>query len=622
MCGITGWIDWDLDLTRHVGTLEAMTATLASRGPDAAGTWVSPRAAFGHRRLIVIDPEGGLQPMVRSVGERTYALTYNGELYNTAELRRELESRGHAFLTRCDTEVVLLAYVEWGPECVERLNGIFAFGVWESAEQRLFLARDRLGVKPLFYTHLGTGGEGSRGTGLLFASELKALLAHPGVPAEIDGEGLAEVLVLGPLRTPGLGVFRGLRELRPGWWLLHDRGGTRLHRYWELRSRPHEQGLDATAATVRELLQDTVVRQLVSDVPVCTLLSGGLDSSAVTAIAAEQYAREGRGPLRTLSVDFVDNERHFQRTLYYSDPDAPWAHRISRFLGTRHSEVRLDTPEVVEALVAATRARDLPGMADVDSSLLLFCREIKREATVALSGEAADEVFGGYPWFHNPAARSAGTFPWVRMVRERAALLSPDVRRAVRAEAYAAERYHEALGEVPRLPGEPAEEARVRDLFYLNITRFMPILLDRKDRMSMAAGLEVRVPYCDHRLVQYVWNIPWSMKCCDGQAKGILRRALAGLLPEDALARKKSPYPKTQNPAFLQATRDWVLRILADPASPLTPLLDARAVREVAEKPEPGLGSTWFSQTMGDAQYFAYLAQVDTWLRQNRVRVV
>jgi asparagine synthase (glutamine-hydrolysing) len=612
MCGIVGWVAWGGDPEQRRLVVESMVEQLTPRGPDAVGHWAAPHVALGHRRLVVIDPSGGGQPMECQWGGHAYAITYNGELYNTQELRETLEVRGHQLRTRSDTEVLLHAYLEWGGSCPRHLNGIFAFGIWDGARQRLFLARDRLGVKPLFYAQIADG--------LVFASELKALLAHPGIPPEVDAEGLAEVFALGPARTPGHGVFRRVRELRPAHSLSFDRRGLALRRYWALESAPHGDDVDTTAARVRSLLTDAVDRQLVSDVPICTLLSGGLDSSAVTALAAAGLERRGQGPLHTYSVDFADAARDFQATAYYGDTDAPWVERVSQVLGTRHHAVVLDTAAQVEALGWATRARDLPGMADVDSSLLLFCREIKRGATVALSGEAADEVFGGYPWCHWEDAIAADTFPWARQVEERVRVLSPEARALLRPRDYVADRYREALSEVPRLPGEAGRAARMREILYLNISRFLGTLLDRKDRMSMAVGLEVRVPFCDHRLVEYVWNIPWAMKSLDGQSKGILRRALHGLLPEDVLARRKTPYPKTHSRDYLLAVRQRLLHALGDPSSPLRPLLDVEEVTAIAQQEPPQVH--WFGQTMAGPQFLAFLLQAEEWLRAYRVRIV
>ncbi|AJS57478.1 asparagine synthase (glutamine-hydrolyzing) [Paenibacillus sp. IHBB 10380] len=613
MCGITGFIQWSGDLTQDSQLLVQMTESLNHRGPDAAGTWISNPCAFGHRRLSVIDPENGAQPMIVHRDEDVYAIVYNGELYNAAELTAELRQRGHQFRTHCDTEVLLVSYIEWGPDCVERLNGIFAFAIWDSVQEQVFFARDRVGVKPLFYSHID-------GT-LIFASEPKALLQHPKVEPVVGPEGLAEVFIVGPARTPGHGVYRDISELRPGHAMIFSRGGLRNYTYWKLESHHHEDHVEATAAKLRELLQDTMDRQLISDVPVCSLLSGGLDSSALSALAVDYYRRNGQGNLHTYSVDYVDNDKHFKSHSFQPGADAPWIKRMVDELGTQHHSLEIDTPELVAALNASTLARDLPGMADVDSSLYLFCREIKKDATVAISGEAADEIFGGYPWFHRDDMLNSGTFPWAVAPDMRASLLSPEIRDWITPLDYLGDRYSEAVHEVPTLKGETEKQAQMRVMSYLNITRFMPTLLDRKDRMSMGVGLEVRVPFCDHRLVQYVWNIPWDIKMTGNREKGILRKALEGMLPEDVLYRKKSPYPKTHNPDFLSAVKNQILSILDDPSSPLLPLIDTVKIRELASSPDASTNLPWFGQLMSGPQLFAYLGQVNHWLRTYNVSI-
>lgn len=612
MCGIAGWITWNDDLRLQEATVRAMGETLACRGPDASGLWLSRTCGFAHRRLAVIDPERGGQPMVRTVGERTYVIVYNGELYNTAELRDELVSKGWDFRGHSDTEVLLAAYIEWGPDCLAKLNGIFAFAAWSEADQTLFLARDRLGVKPLFYADLGDA--------FLFGSEPKAILAHPRITPEVDAEGLAEIFGLGPARTPGHGIYRGIREIKPGYALTVKPAGIVHQRYWSLVSRPHEDDLDTTVATVRELFEDAVRRQLVSDVPVCTLLSGGLDSSAITALAATYLAERGEGPLHTFSIDYAGNEQHFTPSAFQPDTDEHWIRVVSRHFGTTHHRVIVETYDLAHALTEAVRARDLPGMADIDASLLLFCREIKKRATVALSGECADEVFGGYPWFHREELVNADTFPWSRSVRLRESWLLPHVRDALALPEYVAQRYRESLAEVPLLPGEPPRERRMREIAYLNLTWFMVTLLNRKDRMSMASGLEVRVPFCDHRLVEYVWNVPWEMKACDGREKGLLRRALRGVLPDEVLYRKKNPYPKTHNPEYLETVRRWTLDILSRDNSPLAQLVDVAAIRDMACEPR-AFDQPWYGQLMTGPQFFAYLIEIDTWLREYGVNV-
>lgn len=615
MCGITGWVEWKKNLTQFPSILEAMTDTLAPRGPDASGTWMTAHCAFGHRRLSVIDPENGAQPMYREVEGTTFCIVYNGELYNAAELRATLSGKGHHFATNCDTEVLLVSYIEWGAECVDKLNGIFAFAVWDEGQQSLFMARDRLGVKPLFYsTNNGM---------LLFGSEPKSILIHPYVQPEVGADGMAEVFAAGPARTPGHGIFKQIHELKPGHMLQFSQAGLRIDCYWKLEAEDHPDDVDATAERVRHLLIDTVQRQLISDVPVCTLLSGGLDSSALTAIAAQYYKQQQLGELHTYSVDYKDNDRFFQASDFTPNPDAPWIERMTEYLGTKHHHIEIDTPELADALRAAVDARDTPGMADVDSSLYLFCREIKQGATVALSGEAADEVFGGYPWFHREEALQADTFPWSLHLQSRIELLNPDFADWIKPRQYVAERYQEALDEVPYLPGEQRDRAemRMRAMSYLNITRFMPTLLDRKDRMSMAVGLEVRVPYCDHRLIEYVWNIPWEIKTAGEREKGILRRALHGILPEDVLYRKKSPYPKTHNPTYMQAVKRLLLEVLDDSTSPIREFVNEAKLRAMAASDTDSFDTPWFGQLMNTPQLFAYLYQVDYWLRKYRIQV-
>lgn len=611
MCGITGWIDWEQNLENQGPTLTAMVKTLTNRGPDAEGIWLSPRAGLAHRRLIVVDPAGGAQPMVRKKGDHTLVLTYNGELYNTEEIRRALVSRGYRFQGHSDTEVLLCSYMAWGESCVEKLNGIYAFAVWDAAAERLFMARDRMGVKPLFYTQVGST--------FLYASELKALLTHPAVQPEIDREGLAEIFALGPSRTQGHGVFRNVQELRPGHYLTLDRKGLRITRYWALESMPHQDDLITTKAKVKELVADTIKRQLVSDVPICTFLSGGLDSSIITAYAAKHCVENGLGQLHTFSIDYVDNDRYFRASRFQPNSDSQWVGKASEALQTIHHPIIIDTPQLVEALTTATIARDLPGMADVDSSLYLFCREVKKQATVALSGECADEVFGGYPWYHDENALNSGTFPWINSVQTRVDLLSPEASRLIQPADYINQRYQETIAEVPRLAGEEPLEARRREMFYLNLNWFMANLLDRKDRMSMATGLEVRVPFCDHRLVEYVWNIPWAMKMYQNREKGILRSAMEGVLPDDILWRRKSPYPKTHHPAYLAAVRSLILQILDDPGSPILPLINQAKVRQMALAEGDSFNRPWYGQLMTGPQLFAYLMQINTWLAKYKV---
>lgn len=615
MCGIAGWVSWDEDLREAESIIDKMSDTLQHRGPDAKGTWSSLHAVLGHRRLIVVDPEGGKQPMVRINRGRTFAITYNGELYNTLELRRYLERMGHTFYSRnSDTEVLLTAYMEWGVDCVNRFNGIYAFAIWNEEEQSLFLARDRIGVKPLFYR--------LHGSQLLFASEPKAILMHPMVKAEVDREGLAEVFFIGPSRTPGHGIYKGIQELKPGCWMLYKADQMVIKKYWHLKSLIHEDSLDDTAERLKELFCSSVERQLISDRPLCTLLSGGLDSSAITAVAARVYTDSNQDPLHTFSVDYDDNMKFYSPNQFETSSDNPWIYQVSNYLHTRHNAVILDNGDLAAALEPSLLANDMPDMTDVNSSLYLFCREVKKYAVVALSGECADEILGGYPWFHDQDVIKTPAFPWIRMLPERTRFLSPGVVRHMDGEQYVREKYLEAIEEVPALEGETEWDARMREISYLNITRFMLTLLDRKDRMSMANGLEVRVPFADHDLVQYVWNIPWHMKNYGGMAKGIFRKALTGMLPASVLERKKSPYPKTHNPRYGEEVKKELLRVVNNPLAPIQALINKDLIRYHIESGSPFFARPWFSQLMGDIQYMAYLLQTNRWLDKYGINVL
>ncbi|MBV6702355.1 asparagine synthase (glutamine-hydrolyzing) [Kitasatospora aureofaciens] len=591
MCGITGWVAFDRDLTAERtarSVLDAMTATQLCRGPDAGGVHLERHAALGHRRLAVIDIEGGVQPMtVEHDGRLLAALTYSGEVYNYRELRAELEAAGHRFRTRSDTEVVLHAYLEWGERLAERLNGMFAFAIWDARREELLLVRDRMGVKPLHYHPTPDG--------VVFGSEVKAVLAHPSVRPVVTLDGLRELLAF--TRTPGLTPYQGIVEVRPGHVVRIRREGISMRRYWSLEAREHTHNLDTTVATVRALLDDIVHRQLDADVPLCSLLSGGLDSSAITALAARVLRDAGSGPVRSFSVDFAGQSENFHADAIRPTPDGPYARLLAQHVGADHHVIELDAAELTDLAQRTNvlRARDLPGgFADMDVSLLLLFRGVRRQSTVALSGESADELFGGYRWFHDPAAIAADNFPWVSSLSgglagegagPREQLLDTDLLRKLDLDGYRRARYREALTEVPHLPDASPVERRMREISYLNLTRFVCILLDRKDRMSMANGLEVRVPFCDHRLVQYVFNTPWAMKTFDGREKSLLRAAVRDVLPAEIADRVKSPYPVTADPHYPALLRDELADLAADGKSPVLGLLDRR---QLADALAPG----------------------------------
>ena len=616
MCGIAGFISFDRDNGRPqwAAIAHSMGEALNHRGPDDKGTWLCPAGALIHRRLAVIDPDRGRQPMTRTRDCAEYTIVYNGELYNTDALRRELSDQGYRFETSSDTEVLLTAYMAWGEEVPARLEGIYAFVIWDGVRNQFFACRDRFGVKPFFYALADDGA-------LVFGSELKALFQYPGLTPRMDAAGWCEVLGIGPARTSGCGVFSGVKELEPAHSMTISRGGVRKRRYWSLESRPHTDDYEDTVLRVRELVTGAITRQLVSDVPLCTFLSGGLDSSVITAVAARDYQRRGLPALETYSFDYTDNAKYFTPSSFQPDADQPWVERMTEAFHTRHTVLTCPIPDLCALLDDAVAAKDLPGMADVDSSLLYFCRRVAERHVVALSGECADEVFGGYPWFERPEMLHADTFPWCRDLDARREVFDAGLWKRLGVSDYVDYRYRASVAQTPRLEGEDPENARRREVAWLNLNWFMTTLLDRKDRMSMASGLEVRVPFCDHHLVEYVWNIPWSMKAMNGRRKQVLRDAAEGLLPEDVRTRPKSPYPKTHNPLYEELVRARLAAILDDPAAPLHVLVNARALREGLLTSAGDYGRPWFGQLMAGPQMLAYLVQLNVWMERFHLTV-
>lgn len=609
MCGIGGFVDYERDARRGGPILHGMKRTLTPRGPDAEGTYFDEDAALVHRRLIVIDPEGGKQPMHSP--DRNTIIIYNGELYNTPELRTELMSRGHEFVGHSDTEVLLHAYLEWKTDAFSRLNGIFAFAIWEKRERRLTLCRDRLGVKPLFFAPIRNG--------LTFGSTIDTVLCHPEIEPALDEDGLRTLLLLGPARPPESGVFRQIKSLLPGHFAVLTPENFTDHVYWQLEAHEHEDDLPTTIERTHTLICDAARRQLVSDVPLACFLSGGLDSSILSMLAAKDYAAHGE-TLHTWSVDYRDNDKYFTKSIFQPNSDDSYIDQMVDFLGTHHHRVVLEPEALCAALLPATDARALPGMADVDSSLLLFCAAVKRGGTtVCLSGECADELFGGYPWYHREEILFEDTFPWSRSVGLRLGLLTPD---AVRnGEEFVRQHYRDTCDRAPKLSSDDKKAARMREMFVLNLDWFMATLLDRKDRMSMYSGLEVRVPFCDHRIVEYAYNMPWDLKSLEGREKGIVRRAFADELPKEIVYRKKSPYPKTFHPVYTRLCADYVCRIFEDNTSVAASLFDRNAVQKLMQRPE-SLAEPWFGQLMRTPQIFAYIIQLDRWFRHYHVKIV
>ena len=613
MCGIAGFCQFHDDFTYEekywINILKKMRESLAHRGMDQTGEYLDRNIGLAHTRLSIRDLAGGAQPMLRYAEGREYAIVYNGEIYNTDALTPDLKRRGYRFETTSDTEVILYAYMAYGLDFADKLNGIYALAIWDAAENRLVLCRDRVGVKPLLYTMVNHS--------LIFGSEQKALFCHPNVSPAADLDSFREIFGIGPARTPGCGIFKGICEVKPGCILVFSNDGLQEHQYWTLTAQPHTDSYSDTVEKVSFLLQDAVERQMVSDVPVCALLSGGVDSSVVTAIASNFLQRQGK-TLNTFSFDFAHNEEFFQANSFQPTRDRPYVDQVLALYPLRHTYLECDESTLANLLPAAVRSKDLPGMTDVDTSLMYFCSKVKEHNKVALTGECADEIFGGYPWFYREELFHADGFPWSADVSARTALLSDEAIRTLELESYVRYRYEESLKETPVLPEECGDDRRRRQVSYLNIRWFMQTLLDRMDRASMSCGLEARVPFADHRLVEYLYNVPWSMKYQNKVEKALLRDACKDLLPSQLLYRKKSPYPKTYSPEYENILYRSFQAVLQDGNAPIHRFVDRDKAQRFLSSPKD-YGRPWFGQLMAGPQMIAYLLQINDWMKLYQV---
>lgn len=615
MCGIAGFYnakeDYKKNSVKWSYVLDSMRASLSHRGNDEHGKYLAANAGFSHARLCIRDLENGAQPIVRACNGYEYAIVYNGELYNTEELKEELCALGCTFSTATDTEVILYAYIKYGADFVRKLNGIFAFAIWDDAKKQLMLCRDRVGIKPLFYTY--KSGQ------LIFASEPKALFQFPASQPEITSDSLREILSIGPARTMGHGIFKDVKEVLPGHTLLFASNGMTDITYWDLFRTKHTDSYAKTVEKVSFLVRDAVRRQMVSDVPVCSFLSGGVDSSIVTALAS-QFLKEKGEVLNTFSFDFKDNDIYFQSNAFQPARDLPYVNIMLEHYPTNHTYLECDDETLFSGLFTDVDARDLPGMADVDASLLYFCSLVKRQNKVALTGECADEIFGGYPWFYRKELMECDSFPWSFDLSARTVFLKEDVIADLKLAEYASDTYQTSIHQAPHLSDETPEEQKRYNIAYLNIKWFMQTLLDRMDRASMYSSLEARVPFADHRIIEYVYNIPWEMKYQNGVEKALLRDACKDLLPKELLHRKKSPYPKTYSPVYEKLLIQKMTSILQDPNAPVLSFIDRVKLENFMKAPKE-YGKPWFGQLMAGPQLLAYFIQINYWMEKYHLSI-
>lgn len=609
MCGFCGYINKEKYIDNDV-IISKMNDTLIKRGPNEQNIYISKNVAFGHSRLSIIDVSNGTQPMKRVIDGKEYVIVYNGELYNTDDLRNNLIKKGYSFKTKCDTEVILVSYICYGYECLNFLNGIFAFAIYDKSKNEVFIARDRLGIKPLFFSK--TNNE------IIFSSEIKAILKHPEIKAILDKDGLKELLAIGPAHSPGKTFYKNIFEVEPGYFMKIKNFDINLIKYWDLETKPCDDTIDESILHIKDLVIDSCKRQLVSDVGICSMLSGGLDSSILTKIASDNIKN-----LTTFSINYTGNDIDFVANDYQLTKDSDYVKIMNEYLDINHINVEVDNNYLFTLLTPSLIARDMPGMADIDSSMYAFCNNISKNGfKVCLSGECSDEIFGGYPWFYREHLISHSGFPWALSENLRTEILKPGIIPDNNITEYILNQKNNTLKNVTHLDYDDKYQRRYRDINYLTIKWFMMTLVERTDRMSMANSLEVRVPFADHRIFEYVYNLPARYKLGINDfekdmpvEKYLLRKAFEDELPNDVVWRKKSPFPKTYNKTYLKICEETLSKIISNSSSKILNIINKEYVENLINTHGKDLKENLFGQLMTYPQTLAYLIQIENWLK-------
>lgn len=600
MSGIAGLFDLNHYLKNQIPIFKNMIASMKHRGNDDEGILLYDHVCLMHTRLAIND----LNFEKQQLQSYPYALIYNGELSNAHELREILKQKGIFFETNCDSEVVLKAYTFYKESCLQHLKGFFAFAIYDESNEQLFLARDPFGIKPLFYTQINQG--------FYFASEIKTLFAHPLVQPIIDKEGIHQLAYLGPGHISGTTYFKNIFEVKPSTYMMIQKEQCQTFSYSSLTSHPHTDSQEETIHKVKELVHQAIYRQMNCDVPFGTFLSGGLDSSIVTAICANQLKTQGK-KLPTFSIAYEDQETYFQPNAFQPSRDDSFIEQMVQTFGTQHTKITISNQNLIDALYEVVDVRDVPGMVDIDSALYCACKEVNQHVKVILSGECADEIFGGYPWFYSPLTNE---FPWSKQIEMRQSFLQEQYQ--INPHHYIQNLIFDTIEEAPLEENDCCEDQQIKQLTYLNIRWFMQTLLDRKDRMTMANHLEARVPFCDIDLLSYVYSIPWQLKNIQHKEKGLLRVAMKELLPKEILYRKKSPFPKTHHPFYLKILREELSKLMDDETAPLWKIFNKERMH-ILIKEENSV--PFYGQLMTTPQTIAYYLQINYWLKKYKIKI-
>lgn len=601
MSGIVGVVNFEKDIS-DLQCIKKMSLTLKRRGKKdeyyfSKNTALSVRGNDDNNVLMTF-----------KIDDITYVIVMDGEIYNNKEILEKLKENGFVFKTDSDSELFLKAYVYYGKDVCKYINGVYSVSIWNDKKKELFLARDRFGIRPIYYSVLNNN--------FIFGSEIKTVLEFPEMESVVTKDGLCEILSVGPCHIPGKTPFKNVYEVKPATYIVYNQNGLYEEIYWKLESKNHTDTIDETADNIRYLIKDSIKKQMNYDDEFGVLLSGGLDSSIIAKFANVFYKEKTGKVLKTFSVDYKDQEKNFIKNDFQPNTDNYYIEIMKDFLGVENYKIELDTPELVDFLEEAMIRRDYPGMADVDSSYLLLFDKLKFDANTVLSGECSDEIFGGYPWYFKDELMNSGTFPWSNALAERQNLLNNSLIEKIDLKGYADFAYNEELSKIEYTGMESLETKKHKSLMYLTMNWFMQTLIDRTDRMCAYSSVGVRVPFCDYRLIEYAWNIPWEMKAYKGREKGLLRYSMEGYLPEEIIYRKKSPYPKTHNPNYLDKVCKIFKDIINNQDCKIKYILDERKLNELLDTKGSSFVKPWFGQLMTGPQLIAYLIQLNMWLER------
>lgn len=595
-----------------IKTIHDMSQALIHRGPDEQSFHYFPQGAFNQNFLLAGYIPGTfrheMQPITRNYKDNSYTLLFDGFISNPEEIAMDLEVYQIHTENMSLEELLLFSFLQHGTDFIKRVRGAFALAVFDQNHKTLYLFRDALGLRPLFYCH--------RANTLIFASEIKALFQYPGIEPVLKQEGLTELLALGPARKPGSAIFDGIFEVKPGHFLTFGKDIFLEEAYHQFEIKEHKDNYEDTLEHITYLLNQSFDSLKSSVIPTSCLLSGGLDSSIVTAKLAESTATA----LATYSLEFDNSRQFFKSNAFQPSLDAPFVEEMVTHLGTKHTVYNCNNKNQFDYLKKSVIAHDLPAMADVDASYMFFCEKVGTQHKIVFTGECADEIFCGYPWYHNQE-NDCTTFPWTKDISPRLTLLRPDMISSLPIEECIQNSYQTTCKEIGLDGLHTPTESIHHKTFYLTIRYFMQTLINRGDRAAAINSMDGRMPFANQALTEYLFNVPFTMQAKNGERKHLLREYANLLLPEEIRKRKKSPYPKTYDPGYEAMVNNELLNELRKSDCPLHAIIDKEKAENFCRQVKD-LGHPWYGQLMAGPQLVAYYLQILYWLQEYNIKIL